>query len=409
MYNSDAKRLMDNVMRLLRRLMSSLSILYIDDEPALLDLCKEYLGELDEIDVDTATGAMPAMKKMNARKYDAVVSDYQMPGMDGIALLKMIRANNDNTPFILFTGKGREEVAIEALNSGADAYLQKSGESSSLFIELAHWVRQIAAKHNAEEAIKRNEVRFRSFVEGAHAAIVLTKGNTIEYANPRAISMFGYDRDDHLVGKPIADIVAPQERENVNSYISQRLDDRSSFDAELMAIRKDGTQFPIHLSLSEVWTSEDPDVSLLSIITDLSERQRMEKAIQLSEKKYRVIFNEAPIGITTLNTEGQALDFNDELPKMLGYRRAELINIPFTAITHKDDLPNNLRLFNDLVEGKIDRYDLEKRYIRKDGSIMWARVIVNLVEILEKDPPLVLAVIVDITKRKEAELRDAHE
>jgi DNA-binding response OmpR family regulator len=83
-------------------------------------------------------------------RYDAVVSDYQMPEMNGIELLKRVREAGSRVPFIIFTGKGREEVVIEALNSGADFYIQKGGNPGAQFAELANAVRQLAGRQRAE-------------------------------------------------------------------------------------------------------------------------------------------------------------------------------------------------------------------------------------------------------------------
>ena len=90
-------------------------------------------------------------------RYAAVVSDYQMPEMDGIALLKQVRKAGSRVPFIIFTGKGREEVAIEALNSGVDFYIQKGGDPKAQFVELANAVRQLSGKRKAEAALLRSE------------------------------------------------------------------------------------------------------------------------------------------------------------------------------------------------------------------------------------------------------------
>ena len=101
------------------------SILYVDDEAVLRDSTKLYLEITGDLSVKTAESEKEALALIGTQQYDAIVSDYQMPEMDGIALLTAIRSKGDETPFILFTGKGREEVAIQALNAGADYYLQK--------------------------------------------------------------------------------------------------------------------------------------------------------------------------------------------------------------------------------------------------------------------------------------------
>ena len=86
--------------------------------------------------------------------FDAIVSDFQMPEMNGITLLREIRSTSD-IPFILFTGKGREEVVIDAINTGADSYLQKGGDPTTQFAELGHKILQATSRHQAELALHR--------------------------------------------------------------------------------------------------------------------------------------------------------------------------------------------------------------------------------------------------------------
>jgi len=86
---------------------------------------------------------------MKSKDYDAIVSDYQMPEMDGIEFLKKVRSSGNPIPFIIFTGRGREEVAIQALSIGADYYLQKGGDPKSQFAELAHQIEQAIQKRRA--------------------------------------------------------------------------------------------------------------------------------------------------------------------------------------------------------------------------------------------------------------------
>ena len=125
-----------------RNALKMFSILYVDDEPMLLELARLFLEKTGDFRVDTVTSATEALDILAKTSYDCVISDYQMPIMDGIVFLKTFRSTGNVAPFIIFTGKGREEVVIEALNNGADFYLQKGGDPKSQFIELAHKVRQ---------------------------------------------------------------------------------------------------------------------------------------------------------------------------------------------------------------------------------------------------------------------------
>lgn len=113
-----------------------ISVLYVDDESALLDIGKVYLERTTEFSVTTASSARIALDLMKSNEIQAIVSDYQMPEMDGIEFLKQVRATDKTIPFILFTGRGREEVAIQASENGADFYLQKGGAPRPQFAEL---------------------------------------------------------------------------------------------------------------------------------------------------------------------------------------------------------------------------------------------------------------------------------
>jgi DNA-binding NarL/FixJ family response regulator len=135
-------------------------VLLMDDEEYIAEMASEFLSMDGDIEVETVSVSMEGLKRCSAEPlpYDVIISDYQMPMMDGIQLLKKLRAEGVDAPFILFTGRGREEVVIEALNSGADFYLQKGGNPSALFGELANVVRQLHKRWRAESELEhRNE------------------------------------------------------------------------------------------------------------------------------------------------------------------------------------------------------------------------------------------------------------
>jgi PAS domain S-box-containing protein len=108
-----------------------LSVLVIDDEPALLEVMRESFSRIGNAQVRTARTAHEGLSILSANKYDAIILDYDMPEIDGIAFLKILRARGDTTPVIIFTGVGGENAAIEALNNGADFFIKK-GEHPDL-------------------------------------------------------------------------------------------------------------------------------------------------------------------------------------------------------------------------------------------------------------------------------------
>ena len=128
-----------------------ISVLLIEDDAALIDLTRNYLERNKVVSADTAMSGVDALAKIDKRSYDAVVSDYLMPDMDGITLLKKLRSLGNRVPFIIFTGKSQEQVVIEALNNGADFFLQKGGDPKTRFAELENMIMQAISRRNAEE------------------------------------------------------------------------------------------------------------------------------------------------------------------------------------------------------------------------------------------------------------------
>ena len=114
-----------------------------------------------------------------------------MPGMNGLELLEKLRNSGNSTPFIMFTGKSREEVAIKALNLGADYYLRKGGDSESQFSELAHIIRKVVHYRETENALRESEENYRMLVEQSLQGLVIIQDKRIVYTNhatePRAI------------------------------------------------------------------------------------------------------------------------------------------------------------------------------------------------------------------------------
>jgi len=105
-------------------------ILYVDSDQAMLGQAREFLERLGEgFQVDTATSGREALRRLSAEEYGVVVSGYRMPRMDGLEFLSELRNRGDETPLLIFTGEGGEEVAVEAFRRGVDGYVIRGGNS----------------------------------------------------------------------------------------------------------------------------------------------------------------------------------------------------------------------------------------------------------------------------------------
>lgn len=222
-----------------------ITVLFVDDEPPLLDVSRLYLEKTGEIKVDTCYSAEQALEVLRGRVYDVIISDYEMPGMDGISFLKTVRKLGIDTPFIIFTGRGREHVVIEALNSGADFYIQKGGDPRSQFAELIHSVKLAAERFRREGALQVT----RYSVERAGIPILCfnRRGNVV-YANTSACAALGYSSRELclLHAADLDPFLSPSEW----SHFVDRLELHEKMTLHLVMRTKSGQDLPVPVSFS---------------------------------------------------------------------------------------------------------------------------------------------------------------
>jgi len=169
--------------------------------------------------VTTEESAVRALGFLENCGFDAVVSDYQMPEMDGITFLQNVRSRTRTLPFILFTGKGRAEVVIDALNSGADYYVQKGGDPIPQYTELAHKVKRAVWQRRAETALKQKHAVLRAILAASPQGIGCVRNRTFLWVNESLAGMLGYTRQE-LKGKHLRELY---ENEGTYEQIGNRI------------------------------------------------------------------------------------------------------------------------------------------------------------------------------------------
>ncbi|HII99110.1 MAG TPA: PAS domain S-box protein [Methanoregula sp.] len=297
-------------------------VLYVDDEPDLLELGKIFLEKDGDIAIDTTASGTAALALLPAAEFDAIVSDFQMPGMNGIELLKAVRASASTIPFILFTGRGREEVVVDALNNGADFYLQKGGDPTAQFTELAHKIRLAVSRRRAEQALAESESRFRELSELLPQVVFETDAKgTLTYANRIAFELFGYTPAEFEQGLNIIQMIAPQDRKRATETFFGILEGRepASRGTVYLALRKDGSTFPISIYGSPIIIGSRK-AGLRGIIVNITERQRAETDLQESERRFALFMEHLPAAAFIKDADGTLVFSNTYLNDLFGWQ-----------------------------------------------------------------------------------------
>jgi len=257
-------------------------VLMVDDDSVMLDLTTIFLEKSGDIEVNAVQSAKAAMEKLQTTYYDVIISDYIMPEMDGLTFLKTLRDRNFDIPFILFTGKGREEVVIEALNRGADYYLQKDRDPNVLYAELSHQVRQAAERQRTRQALGESENRYRTFVQNFRGiAFRSTIENVPLFVHGMVKEITGYDKEEFISGKLRWDqIIHPGDLSWVmgDADKASTIPDYSSV-REYRILCKNGEVRWLHEQVHNVCDTSGKPVEVEGTIYDITDRKFAEKQI----------------------------------------------------------------------------------------------------------------------------------
>ncbi|MFA4861436.1 PAS domain S-box protein [Methanoregula sp.] len=253
-------------------------ILYVDDEPALLDIGKLYLEESGDFIVSTALSAPDGIRLLGEDSFDAVVSDYQMPGMNGITFLKEVRSRFSTLPFILFTGRGREQVVIEAINNGADFYLQKGGDPGAQFAELSHKIRIAVEHRTTDAALKKSQENYRRIVETSLEGIwAMDEHFVTTYVNEQMAEMLGIAADE-CIGRSIQSFFTDEERSDQQIRLEERTKGLPGrYDRRF--VRADGSIRTMSVSATPILGPDGSFKGSFAMLTDITDRKRAEEEL----------------------------------------------------------------------------------------------------------------------------------
>jgi PAS domain S-box-containing protein len=223
----------------------TIHVLHVDDEVDFLDGAKLALEMFGAFSVDPASSVEEARRMLKKKPYDAIVCDYMMPRKDALQFVKELRDNGNQIPFIIFTGKSREDVAVEALNLGVDRYFSKIGRPAAVYSELALGIRQTVKVRRLELARVEAEELYKSVVELSTDSIVtVNMKGIITSCNPTATKMLGFSKGE-LVGKHFSDTgtIGASDLQRYKNLLDSVLNGETTQPIALTFHRKDGTTF----------------------------------------------------------------------------------------------------------------------------------------------------------------------
>ena len=377
-----------------------LRVLHVDDDLEFLAVAKQVLEDQGGFQVDDVSSAEEALGKAGESEYDAVVADYQMPGMNGLELLRELRHRGNDVPFILFSCKAKEEIAIEALNSGVERFITKHGNIEASYAELEKSILNAARRKENERLLKKAESCLRLITANMQDMLLLTDKNlTITFASCSIRWILGYEPDD-VVGKSVFEFVHPDDVTTASEFAKKAFENCCDAKIDMRCRRADGSYAFVEV-IGKVLTDENGEIIGTVISSrDITERRKMEQSLRESEERYRRLFDEALDAIFVADAEtGTLVDCNRAATELVGRSKSEIIGLHQRFLHPGKGSEAFTDCFRQHV-GKKEGQIIEDQIITKQGEIRDVAIKGNVIEINAKK--LIKGIFRDITESKKS-------
>ena len=375
----------------------TICVLHVDDEPGLSDLVTTFLERQDgRISVRSATSTAEGLEILGSDSVDCVVSDYDMPGRDGTDFLEAVRETDPELPFILYTGKGSEAVASEAVSAGVTDYMQK-GAGTDQYAVLANRVTNSVEQYRAEAEAERTRRRLGELAESTTDCLWMFDRDWEEL-----LFLSGYEE---VWGRPASTVredprdflqgVHPEDREPVRDAM-ERLSGGESLDIEFRVLRGDGEQRTVWASGEPVFEGDEV-ARVVGFTRDITDRGQARQLETLTDSLPGVAYR-------ARNEPGRPMEVvRGDCEAVTGYTASELERGAVgwdSDVLHPDDREKRWEAVQEAV-GAGRPFEVTYRVRTKGGEVQWLRERGRPVDSGPATGQLLEGFITDITERRE--------
>lgn len=323
-----------------------ISVLCVDDEPGMAELIKTFLeGANEGLTVTTATTATEAMAEYDVGTFDCIVSDYDMPEVDGLAFLDLVRADHPDLPFVLFTGRGSEEIASEAISAGVTDYMQKTLGTDQYQVLARRLRNAVARRHFRKDAAAARE-RAEIILEASPNAVLVSVEGRCVYLNPAAERMLDPLSAPEILETPISELLQHEQ-----DTLEPVRNGERKFECERFTLGID-REAAVEGAARRIRWDDEPAV--VYVLTDVTERAEYEAEVAYRKTLLEATFEASPDGILVTDTDREILTYNDEFATVWGLS---------SDILETEDAALALGAVEELVaEPEAFRETVEQRY-----------------------------------------------
>jgi|GEM_PF-366310 len=274
-------------------------------------------------------------------------------------------------------------------------------------VRMTGTIADISDRKQAEEALQESEQRFRAVFEQAAVGVAEIETTTGRYLNVnQRICEINQRSRDEMLRMTFQEMTCPEDLpKSLQRMEELRAGKVRSYNLEKRNVLPDGTFNWVNLTVSPMWLPGESPLRHVAVVEDITERKRVEQALQESEEKFRAIFEQAAVGVAVIDTSsGRYLSVNQRMCEINRRSREEMLQMTFMDVTYPDDLQDDLNQMEELKAGRIPSFKMEKRNMAPDGALTWINLTVSPMWRPGEPPLRHIAVVEDITERKQAEL-----